>query len=547
MKALFGWLARTGFLYLLLCVAIGFFILIWPRIAAQFEPGNLGEDTMSVAQIRETIADERTELQHDLARREESIRSMGAEAVDARLAEARQRRDTLQAQADRGGGLLDSLRPSRVLAMQRAKLAKAALDAEIAALESARDARLARSALAEARDRFTPYRRIPTQEAIRQSYRLCDVSRTRLEEFGELEPLEQQARDLFFRQRQELEAERDRRCAAADGRKARREAGIAARETLADAERRLEQARDWTMAPLPDDTAQISDTTLRDVLVRAAWALLAILLLPFAIRALLYYAIAPIAQRRRAIRIAITDEASTAVPLAGNASRASIPVELAAGEELLVRQGYLQSSPIDARLRSRIMLDWRRPFASLASGMTLLTRVRGDGSTTVISADDDPFAEVASIVLPQGAAIVLQPRALAAVAQPIAAPLRITGHWRLFSLNAWLTQQLRFLVFHGPCRLIVKGGRGVRIEPASSGRRFAQDQLVGFSAELSYSVSRNETFLPYLLGREPLLRDRVEHGNGMLVLEEAPHAGRRKGLRGGLEGAFDAFLKAFGI
>jgi hypothetical protein len=31
------------------------------------------------------------------------------------------------------------------------------------------------------------------------------------------------------------------------------------------------------------------------------------------------------------------------------------------------------------------------------------------------------------------------------------------------------------------------------------------------------------------------------------VLEEAPMAGRRKGVRGGLEGAFDAALKAFGI
>lgn len=177
----------------------------------------------------------------------------------------------------------------------------------------------------------------------------------------------------------------------------------------------------------------------------------------------------------------------------------------------------------------------------------MLTRVRGSDTTTVISADDDPFAEVTAIELPEGAAMVLQPRALAAVVQPQERPLRITSHWRLFSLNAWLTQQLRFLVFHGPARLVVKGGRGVRVEPVDSGRRFGQDQLAGFSADLSYSVARNETFAPYLLGREPLLRDRVEGGAGVLVLEEAPYAGRRKGLRGGLEGLFDAFLKAFGI
>ena len=131
--------------------------------------------------------------------------------------------------------------------------------------------------------------------------------------------------------------------------------------------------------------------------------------------------------------------------------------------------------------------------------------------------------------------------------QPQDRPLRIASKWRLFNLNAWLTLQLRFLVFHGPARLMVKGGRGVRVEPVDEGRRFGQDQLVGFSADLAYSVARNETFLPYLLGREPLLRDRVEGGNGILIIEEAPYAGRRKGLRGGLEGAFDAVLKAFGI
>ena len=138
--------------------------------------------------------------------------------------------------------------------------------------------------------------------------------------------------------------------------------------------------------------------------------------------------------------------------------------------------------------------------------------------------------------LPDGAACVLQPRALAAVAQPIRRPLRITRHWRLGSLNAWLTLQLRYLVFHGPARLVLKGGRGVRVESAERGRVFGQDQLVGLPADFAYSVTRAETFWPYFLGREQLLKDRTMPGKGVLIIEEAPLTVRSGEVRRGLEG-----------
>ncbi|MGB3167524.1 MAG: hypothetical protein WBA68_12200, partial [Alteraurantiacibacter sp.] len=221
------------------------------------------------------------------------------------------------------------------------------------------------------------------------------------------------------------------------------------------------------------------------------------------------------------------------------------------GEELLVRQSYLQSSPAGAEMRTRWLLNWRNPLTSLASGMAFLTRGRGEGLRFGISARDDPFAEIARIDLASGGAMVMQPRALAAVVQPVGKPMQIRSRWRLLSLHAWLTFQLRYLVFYGPGALIVKGGRGVKVEQAEAGRRFGQDQLVGFSAHTAYTVTRTETFLPYFFGREPLFLDRVADTDaaepGVLVIEEAPMAGRRKGVRGGLEGAFDAVLKAFGI
>ena len=57
---------------------------------------------------------------------------------------------------------------------------------------------------------------------------------------------------------------------------------------------------------------------------------------------------------------------------------------------------------------------------------------------------------------------------------------------------------------------------------------------------------RSETFWPYLFGREPLLKDRIESGPGLVLIEEAPFAGR-SGLERGFAGAFDALLKVFGV
>lgn len=143
---------------------------------------------------------------------------------------------------------------------------------------------------------------------------------------------------------------------------------------------------------------------------------------------------------------------------------------------------------------------------------------------------------------------VLQPRALAAVVQQAGSPIRITSHWRLGSLHAWLTLQLRYLMFHGPARLLIKGTRGVRLERVETGRVFGQEQLVGFSADLAYSVARTETFWPYFFGLEQLLKDKVESGGGLLIVEEAPLAGRAHGgPRKGLEGAADVMLKAVGL
>jgi hypothetical protein len=70
---------------------------------------------------------------------------------------------------------------------------------------------------------------------------------------------------------------------------------------------------------------------------------------------------------------------------------------------------------------------------------------------------------------------------------------------------------------------------------------------VGFSASLTYSVSRAETFIPYLLGQRRSFNDRFK-GDGVVVYQDVPVGASREGFTGrGLQGVVDGLLKAFGI
>jgi hypothetical protein len=97
------------------------------------------------------------------------------------------------------------------------------------------------------------------------------------------------------------------------------------------------------------------------------------------------------------------------------------------------------------------------PLSSLASGMYRLKRIFPHGSQRVtISSSADPLVELSVLLVPADSAIVLQPRSLVGIVQDMDRLMRITRHWRLGSLSAWLTLQLRYIVFHGPAKLTVK-------------------------------------------------------------------------------------------
>jgi hypothetical protein len=299
---------------------------------------------------------------------------------------------------------------------------------------------------------------------------------------------------------------------------------------------------------------------IRANLPAALGILVGLLLLPVLMKAFLYFVLAPLAGRLAPVCI-LPQEGT--LPDHGDGNRGTSPLqapsgvsatlEIAPGEELLVQPDFLQSSSKPAIKRTRWFLNPRLPFASIASGMFALTSVKPEGGAptrVVVSSQRDPFSEIGVIAIPQGAAMVVHPRALAGLLKPAGRPTHITRHWRLGTLHAWLTLQLRYLAFHGPCRLVMKGCRGVRSEAPQPGqpRLINQAATLGFSANLEYRTVRTETFVPYLRGHEDLFNDLFAGGPGWFVYEEMPARERRAGIAGrGLEGLADAFLKAFGI
>ncbi|WP_426073734.1 hypothetical protein [Janthinobacterium sp. DSP2-3-3] len=291
-----------------------------------------------------------------------------------------------------------------------------------------------------------------------------------------------------------------------------------------------------------------------DVAPTAALLVLSAILLPVAIKAFFYFVLAPLASRLPPLSIARELQmAGSSLPLPPHGesriSAVSQALQLNPGQQMLIHPAYLQSSPVSTHKRTQWLLDWRFPFTSLAAGMVALTHLYSDEPASVtVSASDDPLLEVAIVHLPAGSALVFQPRGLVGLICDTGQPLAMSCHWRLGSLHAWLTLQLRFIVFRGPVTLIVRGCRGVRLERAGQGRSISQSATLGFTTDVLYSTLRSETFIPYLRGQQALLNDRFDGDNGVYLYEETPRHGKQPGTVGKwFEGFTDAILKVFGI
>jgi uncharacterized protein (AIM24 family) len=292
-------------------------------------------------------------------------------------------------------------------------------------------------------------------------------------------------------------------------------------------------------------------TSVRRTFLQAFGILVLVTLAPVGVKAIWYWLLAPIVERRPPIRLRMggtQGPASQGEPSRCKISAVSQDIVLDEGEELLVHPDFLQSSTSHSHKSTKWLLDVHYPFTSIAAGMVMLTRVR---STTreplAVSSRNDALSEIGVITLHTGDALVLQPRSLVGVVQRSGSPIRIRRRW-VFGLSAWITLQFRYLVFEGPGKLLVQGCRGVRVEPAGSGRSIDQNATMGFSANLDYRPRRSETFSAYVMGVNGLFNDSFTGAPGYCVYEEMPYLGRRSGITGrGLEGITDGLLKVVGI
>jgi hypothetical protein len=264
-----------------------------------------------------------------------------------------------------------------------------------------------------------------------------------------------------------------------------------------------------------------------------------------AFKAVLYFVLARLAERRPPLLVREGQKPVTA----GKASRSALSLQfiLSPEQELVALGSHLQSVADGASTGTKWLLSAAHPLTSLLSGLWMLTRLQPRvPCAIVLSGTTDALEELNAVTLDEGDALVLLPKHLVGVIHPAGRHVRLRSHWKV-STHTVLTLQFRYLVFEGPCTLIVGGCRGVRVEPADDGRSVNQAMTVGFSPHLAYTVARTETFTAYLLGQRPLFNDRFR-GPGLVVYQEVPSTAQRVGFTGrGLQGMLDGAMRAFGL
>ena len=550
MKQTLAWIARHALLFLLLFVAI---LGGWWLHSSYQSFGDLERKATALRSAGEELTRYATGAQASSDASVAGFQNYGKEELSARIISAKGEQATLAKKCGSDLGPLLVQGVGGVIENRKACFRSALLTREIAsltALHDSLDARRAGETVADALTRHAAELNAASDKLAQAGIRLDALAGDYVPDL--LQAPEIQRQTTIVRQQKTLVDGAKRNVAilvATNSALDRaRQAAAHAVDRYNTEYRGLVEGQEKTLSDnaLKKVSAWAKSNNVNGALKAAAIALFFIIISPFLIRLFCYHILAPLAERRPAIRIIAPATQAPPVPDA-TASRTSVSIRLEEGEELLVRQGYFQSASRASAERTQWFLDSGHPIMSLATGLSFLTRIGGSGQAITVSAIHDPFAEVAMLALPEGAACVLHPRAIAAVVEPVDRPLHIAAHWRIFSLHAWLTGQWRYYVFHGPARLVLKGGRGVRVEPVERGRIFAQSQLIGFSADIPYAVVRTGTFWPYFLGREPLLKDRVEGDHGVLIVEEAPLTSRKGEIKRGIEGLLDAGMKLFGM
>ncbi|MDB6115113.1 MAG: hypothetical protein JWQ62_2058 [Lacunisphaera sp.] len=266
-----------------------------------------------------------------------------------------------------------------------------------------------------------------------------------------------------------------------------------------------------------------------------------------------YFVFAPLVSGRAPV---LLGGAPTTLPEI-DSSRTAVELALHPGDTLWVKERVLQASDEGLRKRTKTVLDWRMPLTCAAAGLTELIEMHNATSDAVyratFSSQDNPNTELAVVSIPEGASLVLRPTFLAGAIGLHGGKLVIRRHWRLFTLQSWVTGQFRYFEFVGPCRLLIAGSRGVRAEVLvpmpgnlSPARRTNQDATIGFTPGLAYRPIRAETFWAYFRGMNPLFDDLFE-GRGVFLCQETSAKGEQEKVRKFWAGIWGGLLRIFGV
>lgn len=295
--------------------------------------------------------------------------------------------------------------------------------------------------------------------------------------------------------------------------------------------------------------ARYLDSSWKSIRPYLPLALAGILLGPLILKAFAYYIVAPVFQRARPIRFSSESlEAPTALD-----SGVSVALHLRNEERAWIKESYLQASDEHLGRKNRFVLNWQIPVTCLAAGLVELIEfsplLKDRSGRITASTQDRAEMELSLIDVPEGGAVILRPSHLVGLVSTNGAPVTIRRRWSFTRAQAWMTLQFRFFEFVGPCRLVVAGVRGVRMERLDpervAGRRTNQDSTIGFTPDLEFGAVRAETFWAYFRGFNPLFDD-VFRGKGTFLCQEISKRDDSGPVRFWV-GLRDAVLKIVGI
>ena len=237
----------------------------------------------------------------------------------------------------------------------------------------------------------------------------------------------------------------------------------------------------------------------------------------------LYCWLAPFVSRRRPMRL------TGPLPAISTASTGIATVENAVwpGETLLVKKKFIETADDDLEKKTRVVLSWRYPFASLLGGLFGLAEVRNvrnaGGRRITLAGGPKDQIEFTVVEVPEGGALAVRLGFLAGVMSPAGERPVIRSHWRFLCWQSWISGQFRFFEFVGPCRLVLvkKGALRVehlleRAEGAAPAARVRQMAVVAFTPNLECRPVRAVSFWRYYAGYTKLFEAGFS-GPGLVV------------------------------